>query len=159
VRQVILQAHGEIMMLLIPAKQKAFSMIEVLITLVLIGVGYVSLTLLHTQISKESGLTFRQTESADNAWEQMDSIRNFSALSTYETYATGSQIISSENITGSDGTVYAVKKSVISANSNPSYVFVEGSSTWTDANGDTHTEKFRTAIPEVNPAATVYTWG
>lgn len=137
------------------AKQQAFSMIEVLIALVIIGVGYVALSLLHVDIAREAGLTYRQAESADNAWQAMDSIRNISSYADYTNYTTGAP----KNIEDSTQQgEFTITRRIVSVHTNPDYIIVEGISTWTDANGILHTERFRTAMPAISPENQVYTW-
>ncbi len=140
-------------------KQLAFSMIEVLITIVVIGVAFISLTYLHAQISEESGITFRQMESIDNAWQAMDSFRKIDNIAVYQGYAAGGhprEEGSTEIVSTAFGD-FSVVKTIVHANVDPNYIIVQGESTWTDSNGKSHTDKFRTAIPNIDPERTQ--WG
>ena len=143
--------------LLMRAKQRGFSMIEVLITIVVIGVAFVGLTYLHSQISEESGITFRQMESIDNGWQAMDDLRQLSADDLYSIYSAGGTP-PYDYATDTWGE-FAVAKRIISIHTNPNYAIIEGTSTWTDSNGVSHTDKFCTAIPEVNRTESVWRVG
>lgn len=146
------------MMLAQRVKQVGFSAIEVLIALVVAGIGIVSLSYLHAQISEETGITYRQMESIDNAWDAMDSMRHFTTLAAYDLYgSSGSPPYTYATEDDVDG-IFDIEKRVLTDNSSPAYVVVEGTSSWVDSNGVTQTDKFRTAIPRLDPTETVWYW-
>lgn len=143
-------------MLATAVKQVGFSMIEVLITLVVVSIGFVSLTYLHLQISEESGVSFRQMESLNKAWAAMDDLRKLTSLSGYDSYATSG--LAPYTYASETSGELSITKRILAVNTNPHYIIIEGTSTWTDSNGVSHTDKMRTAIPRVNPASEIWSW-
>ena len=105
--------------------------------------GSAGLIYLNAQVTEESAIVFRQMESIDNGWTELDAARELTTLAEYDTMVSGTIPKTLNTATSGE---FSLERKVIAVNNSPDYAIIEATSTWTDSNGDKHVDTFRTAV-------------
>ncbi|HDY8000720.1 TPA: prepilin-type N-terminal cleavage/methylation domain-containing protein [Vibrio vulnificus] len=128
-------------------KQKGFSLLEVLISFILIGIGALGLTKLQIYIEREADYASQSIQALRLAENQLELFRTRGASSA----SSGGNIIDFDSISASSSSsslspIYTTSWNVVSTTVSSSLKTIEIKTTWTDRLGDSHSIELKTMI-------------
>lgn len=133
--------------------QKGISLIEVLITIIIIAVGILGLAKLQQRLWHHSGLLEQQNQAIIIAEKKIEELRGFEQVQSaagkfaYDDIATESpQTINSTN------TNYTLVSNVDA--SDPNYKIINVTVSWTDTNGSAQSINLTSIISKIDPGLT-----
>jgi prepilin-type N-terminal cleavage/methylation domain-containing protein len=132
-------------------KQKGTSLIEVLVTLVIIAMGVAALVRFQNYLSYHSDLTQQKGDALSLAVNQIESLRNFQYINTTAGFAAYQDIASGNSTATIGNTTFAVTWAV-TTNTSPAYKTINVSVSWTDRYANTNSINLVSNIAEVNPS-------
>lgn len=158
---------------------RGFSMIEVMISVVVLGFGLMALAALQTSLIRSSAETKAQTVALQLAKDKLEDLRSFDTLTGYQAVTTGTDTVNDSNgnlggvnysrswavtrfgyqpsagvfaaIATLTGPTPAADASGVAFASNNEYKRVAITVSWTDANGSTQSIGLEDAIGAVSP--------
>lgn len=158
---------------------RGFSMIEVMISVVVLGFGLMALAALQTSLIRSSAETKAQTVALQLAKDKLEDLRSFDTLTGYQAVTTGTDTVNDSNgnlggvnysrswtvtrfgyqpsagafaaITTLTGPTPAASASGVAFTANNEYKRVAITVSWTDANGSTQSIGLEDAIGAVSP--------
>ncbi|AYO08473.1 prepilin-type N-terminal cleavage/methylation domain-containing protein [Vibrio campbellii] len=128
------------------SKQKGFSLIEVLISFLLLGIGALGLTKLQIYMERESDYAIQSVEALRLAENQLEWFRTRGASDVLSTISTASfaAIATGSSATGS----YIVEWEVPAATISGSLKTITITSSWKDRMGETQSIELKTMISQ-----------
>jgi prepilin-type N-terminal cleavage/methylation domain-containing protein len=129
---------------MIKKKQKGFSIIEVLITLIILGGALTALAKFQVYSLRTIGLTKQTTEAVMVGQQKLDLLRGFTSLTNYTAIATGE-----DTVTGNNATY--TRSWTVSTNTTPAFKSIEMKVTWTDSDGTSNSVYINGVIPGMDP--------
>ena len=158
---------------------RGFSMIEVMISVVVLGFGLMALAALQTSLIRSSAETKAQTVALQLAKDKLEDLRSFGTLAGYQAVTTGTDTVNDSNgnlggvnysrawtvtrfgyqpstgafaaIATLTGPTPAANASGVAFTANNEYKRVAITVSWTDANGTTQSIGLEDAIGAVSP--------
>lgn len=131
-------------------KQQGISLVEVLISLVVVTVGLVALVQFQSDMMRNRNLMSQQSEAVTLANDKLDELRQYEVLDTtagkkaYQDIASGSSTVSGTNAT------YNVVWTVTEVN-DPPYKTIQVTVTWTDASNQSQTITLSSIVAKIDP--------
>lgn len=132
-------------------KQFGMTLIEILIALFILSVGVVVLVKFQGDLLRNLSGTEQQVEAISIAENKLDSLRNYSYLTTAEGTPSYEGIVAGSSDSTSNGTTYHLVWTV-TTNADPAYKTVTATVTWTDSSNTDRSVVLQTIIGQVNPA-------
>lgn len=126
-------------------KQKGFTVIELMVTLVVLGAGVGALTYLQTRLTGTTVFVAAQHEAIAFANNKIDDLRS----SSYDSIGLTS---GSSDSSTANGTTFT-RTWTVTGNSAPTYKVINVSVSWSDEEGDSHTVNFATTVAETSQSA------
>lgn len=134
-------------------KQRGITLVEILITIVVVVVGVLALAKLEKKLWYHGQLLEQQHQGLALAQKKIEELRQFETLKTesgklaYQDIASGSSSVSKSN------TNYAVAWNV-SEYVNPDYKSINVTVSWSDSSGTSHNINLVSRISKTDPALT-----
>lgn len=126
-------------------------LIEIMLTLLLIGVGVVALMRFQNYLAYSNSVSKQQSEASLLALSQIESLRDYQVLNTLSGYYAYQDIdTGSSTATGTDAS-YALSWTV-TPYTNPTYKTIDISVSWTDRRGDSQSTRLITHVARIDPA-------
>ncbi len=132
-------------------KQKGQTLIEVLVTVLFIGIAAIALVRFQTYLGYDSKLSQQQGEATLVAIQQLETMKDFQVLNNTPGYTSYQSISSGSSSETVNNTVYAVAWTVTSY-TNPTYKNLDVSVTWTDEQGNSKSVRLVTDVAGVDPS-------
>jgi len=127
------------------------TLIEVLVTVLLIAVGVIALIRFQNYLTYQSNLTAKKADAITLATSQIETLRSFEVLNNTSGYTSYQGIVSGNNNTTLNNTTYSMTWTV-TPNTSPVYKTINVSVSWVDRNSITHTIQLVTDVAGIEPA-------
>lgn len=125
-------------------KLKGFSIIELMVTLVILGGGVGALTYLSARLNTATTFSAAEHDAVSLANSKIDAWRAM----LYDSISTATD----QSDTSTIANVTFTRTWNIAAFTNPTYKVIDVTVSWTDASGDTHSIKLATAVARTSLA-------
>lgn len=141
-----------------PARAAGFSIVEALITLLILSVGLVALAKFSVSITREGGHAASRTQATILADQKLEEFRNYRDLATFDSYTSGSDVV------GPTGSGTSIEMNNINqayqrnwtVTDNGNYQNIDVQVSWPNNEGayfiNENTVTLQTNIARVNPA-------
>jgi prepilin-type N-terminal cleavage/methylation domain-containing protein len=129
---------------MIKKKKNGFSIIEILVTLIILGGALNALAKFQVYSLRTIGLTKQTTEAVMVGQQKLDIFRGFSSLTNYAAIATGE-----DGVTGNNATY--TRSWTVSTNTVPAFKSIEMKVTWIDSDGTSNSIYINGVIPGMDP--------
>lgn len=127
------------------------TLIEVLITILFIGVGVIALMRFQSYLAYDYNLTEKKAEATLIATKQMETLRDFQVLNNTSGYTSYQGIASGSANTTINNTTYAVTWTVTTF-TNPDYKVIAVTVGWTDQYSNSHSIQLVSDVAGIEPA-------
>lgn len=124
---------------------KGQGLIEVTITILIIASVALALSQYQIYLAYSNSVSQQQNTAMIIAMQQIETIRDFSAISSYNTIASTSSIKAAEN------TTYTIT-TTITTNTNPNYKKIDVTVSWTDRRNISQSIRLTSTIAGIDPA-------
>ncbi len=140
--------------MIIQHKQKGFSLVEVMITFLILGFGLLALAKFQGTLTTQGAIAKQQGDALTIAKDTLDQWRHFGVLDTTTGKVAYADIASqSPQTTTVNGISYTINRTVMEEQvyPNPEYKKLEVTVNWTDRIGSTHTILLTSIISKSDP--------
>lgn len=134
--------------------QNGSVILEVIVAAIIFASALVVLVEFQTDLLRERSLLSQQIIALSLAQEKMESLRNYTALTTTPGQFAYQDITGSTNTVTDTGTVYTINCAVTDATDLPIRKTVDIDVTWNDAKNKPHSLKISSIIAKIDPVAT-----
>jgi Tfp pilus assembly protein PilV len=131
--------------------QRGQGLIETLMIVLFVGVSVVALITFQHKLNYSSSFARQQSDATIATLNEIETLRNFSVLSTTSGYVAYSNIASGSGTTTINNTTYTLTWTVTSFTS-PTYKTISVTTTWPDYYGTTRTITIVTYVAGVDPS-------
>lgn len=133
--------------------QKAQTLIETLISLLIIVIGVLALIRFQTYLSYDNSLAQQKMEATILAAKQLETLRDYQVLNNTSGYTSYQSIASGSGSTSGVNASYTVSWTVNSF-TNPSYKTLDVTVTWLDRNGGSQSVRLVDYVAAIDPSTT-----
>jgi Tfp pilus assembly protein PilV len=133
-------------------RQQGQGLIEILMTVLFIGIGVVALIKLQNYLSNSNDLAYQRSDAVRIATRQVEILRDFqvinntSGYTSYQGIATGSTTVTGAN------TTYTVSWTVTSY-TNPTYKVINITVSWTDRYNEAQSVNMVASVAGIDPSS------
>lgn len=138
------------MKMFLKIKHQGQTLVEVLITVLIIGVGVISLLKFQNYLAYEDSLTQQKGDAIILAMKDIETAKDFQVLNNTSGYTSYQSIASTTSTTTVANTVFTITRTVTSF-TNPSYKRVDVNVSWTDRYGGAQSIRLVTNIAAIDP--------
>lgn len=130
-------------------RQRGFSLVEAMVSLIVLGLGLMAVAALQITLSRSGDLAKQRTEATRLAQEKLEALRTFRSTGVYAGQIVNSNSSTQETVT--TNATYTRTWSVAQLNSVDTGRSIQVSVAWTDRVGDMHRVQLVSAVAEVDP--------
>lgn len=131
--------------------QNGQTLIEVLVTVLIIAVSVIALIRFQHYLSYNNSLIQQKSDAMGLAVKQIEALRNFQVLNTTSGKTAYQDIATSSTTATVSNTSYTINWTV-TTNTNPNYKIVQVVVSWTDRNSTTNSVTLVSDIAGIDPA-------
>src|SRR5688572_35754 len=135
----------------LPFSQQGQGLIETLTILLFISVSVVALLQFQHYLSYSTSVTKQQSDAAIVATSQVETLRDFSVLTTQAGYAAYQDIVSGTGNTVVNNTTYTMNWTV-TTNTDPDYKTIDVTVSWTDRRNVAQSVRLITQVAGIDPS-------
>lgn len=123
---------------------QGFTLIEALIAALIMGVGALSFSNLHTRLAHSSSLSKQNDRAQIIAQQKIEQLRNYSSLTNFDAIASGNDTITAENTSFN-------RNWTVTNNSAPDYKTVQVTVSWQTTEGTNESLTLDSSIARHDP--------
>jgi type IV pilus modification protein PilV len=130
-------------------RQRGFSMLEALVSMLVMAFGMLAVAAFQITLSRNSDLAKQRTEATRLAQEKLEALRTYGTVAAYD-----SQLISSTSTTQEQVTTnatYTRSWGAAALNTEDTGRSIQVSVAWTDRAGDSHSVQLLSSVAETDP--------
>lgn len=132
-------------------KENGQTLIETLVTLVVIAIGVIALIRFQNYLSYDNSLSQQKADATTIAQSQIESIRDYQVLNNTSGYSSYQNIASGSSTVTGTTTTYTVNWTITSV-TNPTYKRIDVTVSWTDRRGTAQSVRLISNVAGVEPA-------
>lgn len=144
-------AHGGIFKVRIIPSIKGQTIVEALVTFVIIAIAAVALIKFQNYLLYDNSLAQQKSEATILAVKETETLRDFQVLNNQSGYTSYQSIASGNTTTTVNNTSYTVTWTVTS-NSNPTYKVIDVTTSWTDRYNGAQSIRITTDVAGIDPS-------
>lgn len=130
---------------------KGATLLEVLITVIILAIGLLGLAKFQGTISYREALATQYAEAANLAEQDIESLRDYEVINTTTGKKAYNDIASTTLTYTGMNAIYTIQR-VVNTFTNPNYKRVDETVTWTDRTSSTNTVKMSSIIAQIDPS-------
>lgn len=131
-----------------PRQQRGVTLIEALVAMLVLSLGVLAFAGLHSKLRVNSDVSRQRAEAVRKAQAEMEELREFASLATYDAIASTTQTYAA--VAGVENTVYSLTRTISGAASAPiKHLAVRMD--WTDRNNTGQSVTLRSSIARSDP--------
>lgn len=132
-------------------KENGQTLIETLVTLVVIAIGVIALIRFQNYLSYDNSLSQQKADATTIAQSQIESLRDYQVLNNTSGYSSYQNIASGSSTVTGTTTTYTVNWTITSV-TNPTYKRIDVTVSWTDRRGTAQSVRLISNVAGVEPA-------
>lgn len=132
-------------------KTRGLTLVEMMITLLLIGISVIALVRLQNYLAYTTSVTQQKGDALVLAIQKQESLRDFQVLNNQNGYTSYQSIASGSSTSAGATTTYTTAWTVTS-NANPTYKTIDITVSWTDRYNGSQSIRLVTKVAGIDPA-------
>lgn len=134
------------------SRQQGQGLIEILMTVLFIGIGVVALIKLQNYLSNNNDLAYQRSDAARIAAREIELLRDFQVINDTSGYTSYQGIASGSTTVAGANTNYTVNWTV-SSHTNPTYKDINVTVSWTDSYNVSQSVNVVSSVAGIDPSS------
>jgi Tfp pilus assembly protein PilV len=133
------------------SKTTGQTLVEVLVTVVIIAAGVISLIRFQNYLAYDSSITQQTADATVLAIKQIETLRDYQVINTTSGYTDYSSIASGTQSSTVGNTTYSISWTITTF-TNPDYKNIDVTVSWTDRRSNTKSVNYISRVASIDPA-------